>query len=168
MLKQRIKTSLIFVSFFLLQYNFFPYFRYQNSIPDLLAVLVVYHAFYLKKNKFLVFVFLVGLFRDLFSTYFFGFETLSYLISGYLVFVFIKRFSPDLLVFRILSVFLFSLLTKTLLFFFLTVSSFPFDFIEMFWVRVFPSVIFTTFLSPFLLIILRKILKESLRQYRLF
>ena len=64
--------------------------------------------------------------------------------------------------------FLFMLLLQLILLFLIQVGYGPLDFFEVFWYRSLPSVIYTTLVAPFVLMMIRNVMKESLKQYNLF
>lgn len=168
MLKQRVNFSILFVIFFLFQFLFFPLVPYRGSTPDIIAILVVFYAFYVRKEKFLVFAFLVGLFKDIFGVAFIGLEALSYFIAGNVIYLLVRKIPIDILLFRVLVTLLFlcvSQITSSIL---IHLFYYPFNMLEVFWYKQFPSILYTILLAPFLFILTKLIVKETLRQYRLF
>jgi len=168
MLKKRIKLVLTFLTLFVVQFSCFPHFTIHNAVPELLAILIVFYACYAKLNRLCVFAFFVGLSYDLFTVEIFGLKAVACFFGAYLISYVLRKVPQHMLIFRVLVVSVFVITTELIFLFTTFLFDYSFNPIHVFFYRGVPTVLYTVAISPFLLLILKYIMKDSLRQYNLF
>lgn len=168
MFGKTVKIWITFTVFFLIQIGLTPLLSYHGALPDLLVVLVVFYAYYVKLERLLLMAFVAGLLRDLFASDFLGIEAIGFGVAAWASFLLITKLPSDLLVFRVLLVLIFSLIKEMVAAGIILIFDYQFPLLETLWYRLLPVVWYTTILSSVLLPLLKSMFRESLRQYRLF
>lgn len=101
--------------FFLLELTVMPFASVFGVKPDLLFVLVVFYSIFIYPNRTPHFAVLVGLLSELFSGTLFGFETVSYGVSGFMLWFLVSKIDRDHISNQGLLLFLFSFFNLLLL-----------------------------------------------------
>ncbi|MBN1493899.1 MAG: rod shape-determining protein MreD [Candidatus Omnitrophica bacterium] len=168
MLKKRVKLIIVFIILFILQFDFFPYFSFRNTVPDLLSILVVFYALYVKKHRLLLFALCIGLCKDIFSSNYFGVNIISLWVAAHALFFLSRKFPQDLLVIQVGLVGIYVLLVQSIILIIMFLFDMTFSAWQCFVPETVPSVFYTMICAFFVVPALKAIMKDSLRQYNLF
>lgn len=108
---------LIFAALLLiLQYAFSPFFLLLKGRVDLLYLLVLDYAFSENRNRVPFFALAVGFLRDFLGGHLFGIETLSFTVTGLLLYFGTLKLERESYAIRLGMAFLFIFITETLSF----------------------------------------------------
>jgi len=168
MFKKRVKLFLVFLALFIFQFSCFPYFTFRGTVPDLLAILVVFYSLYVKKPRLLIFALLIGCAKDLYSSDFFGLNMIAYWIAAHVLYYLTRKFHQDVLVITILFVGVYTLTIQMIILLSMLLLDMTFQPWGHLVMRTFPGVVYTMACGFFVIPFLKGVMKDSLRQYNLF
>ena len=108
----------LIVLFLLLELTVMPFCAVKGVRPDLFFILIAFYSFFIYPNRTPHFALLLGLVRELFSGTLFGLETLSYGISGFMLWFLVSKMERGnpynqgalLFIFSFINLFLISVL----------------------------------------------------------
>jgi len=108
-----LKTPLFAFICTVMQFSLLSFFGFFGLHPDILFVLLFVFSFKVTKSTFYLFAFCIGIFVDLLSPERFGFVTLTYIITGFVLFYYLRHFSFGILQ-KVVGFVVFWLVLKTI------------------------------------------------------
>jgi rod shape-determining protein MreD len=168
MLKKQVKLYVIFLVLFLLQFSCFPFFAVNGAMPDLLSILVVFYALYVKKQRLLLLALVVGLCNDVFSSNYFGVGMAGIWLTAHFLYFLVRKFPQEHLVGRVLLIGVFTASYQIIVLLLMAVFDHSFRSWEFLTTTTLPCMLYTMACAFILVPLLKTIMKDSLRQYNLF
>lgn len=168
MFEKQVRLSLIFFVLFVLQYSCFSLIPFKGAFPDLLSILIVFYAQYVRKSRLLVFAFCVGLVKDMFSAEFFGMIAVASCAAAYVLYYLVRKFPQGRVSCGMILVCCYTFLVHMQLLCFSFIADGYYGLGNGVMIFVAPTVIYTVCVSAVLLWILKLLMRDSLRQYNLF
>lgn len=168
MFKKRMKLLAAASVFFIIQFTFLPYVSFRGVVPDLLAILVVFYACYARRSALVLFAVTIGLAKDIFSMGLFGIEAVAAGCAAFPLYYLIHKFPSEFLFFRVAAVFCYVVMNQLIVIIGMCVFSSSSNGITLITQVMMPLVGYTVALAPLVLWLLKIVMKDSLRQYKLF
>ncbi len=168
MLTKQVRFYVVFLVLFLLQFSCFPFFTLFGAVPDLLSILIVFYALYVKKQKLLLFALAVGFCNDIFSSNYFGISMVGMWLAAHFLYFLVRKFPQEYLIARVLLIGMFTMSYQCIVLFLMMIvdrSLRPWEFLAT---AMLPVVFYTMMCAIVLVPLLKTIMKNSLRQYNLF
>ena len=147
-----------------------PWFSINGIFPDFPILFLSFFAFILGYHRILLYVFLVGILKDLLSSAYFGLETVSLLSGAVLFFQIVERFDRQNEWVQAWATFVFSFLVLTFYAVLLRIVQEGYTMGTVFWIRCFLTSLYTSILTPLVFPFFRHIFRLNLnaKQYELF
>ena len=155
----------------ILEYTLSPAIFLLNGRLDLLYLAVLDYAFFWSWERTPFFAMLIGLILDFFGGHFFGIQTVSLALTGWLLSLGVQKLERDIFWVRIIMSFIFVLCTETLSIILGSSIEISNGFKANFMGNIFQTSIYTTIFAPAFFWFTSRWFKRAsstLRQYELF